>query len=370
MNGSIRQRSKGSWQVRYRAQGEYHSETVKGTKGDAKRRLRELLVAVDRGLGTPSKDSLAAWLDKWLAEHIRPSRSLGTWERYEINIRKHISPAIGHLKLKDVTPEVIHDFQRGLTEKGLQASAQKLVRAVLSGALKLAVRYGLLHFNPVERVEAPSLPKKEVEIPSRDDVLAVLEAGRTSGDWLFPAIHLLAASGMRPAEALGLRWEDVDLAAGVIYIHNQIVYSRSRHGLVDAAPKTESGKRFVEIDDDTLAVLSNHWDAQHDVKRTMEDSYQDTRVFACADGSAVSGRRLHLAINRLSALAGVEHLSPKSFRHFHASLMLAGGQNVVDVSKRLGHSKTSITLDVYSHLMPGQGRKLADAFAQLMDAPR
>ena len=133
-------------------------------------------------------------------------------------------------------------------------------------------------------------------------------------------------------------------------------------------PKTESGLRAVDLDGETVRVLARHRDLQQEVKATMRDAYDDRgRVFADATGEWLNPGSFTRWVKKFGERAGEPNMTIRSLHRFHASVTLQSGQNIVVVSKRLGHSNVSITSDIYAHSLPGWQRQAAEAFAKMME---
>ena len=184
-----------------------------------------------------------------------------------------------------------------------------------------------------------------------------------------PYLHVSTSSPILACgEALGLTWDNVDLDQGSIAIEGSLVRSRER-GLILEPPKTDSSRRTVDLDPGTIRVLAEHWESQQRVKETMREAYGNRgRVFAGAYGEWLNPMSLTRAVKSLGSRVGYESMTVRSLRHFHASVTIQSGQNIVVVSKRLGHSNVSITSDIYAHSLPGWQKQAAEAFAEAMDA--
>ena len=374
MKGSLRQRSPGSWELRVDVgrdafgKRQRKSKTIRGTKTHAQRVLREMLTALDKGIGlTTEKILLRDWLARWMAERITPHRRQKTKERYQEIIDRHIAPFIGHIDLTKLLPAHVQALETQLS-KQLSPTSVQAVHAVLSGAMKHALRMELIHRNPVALVSPPPIRRREPAPPNISAVRDALALAQTEGHYLFPCIHLIAYTGLRRGEALGLTWDNVDLDRGSIDIKGSLVRSRER-GLIIEPPKTDSGRRTVDLDSGTIRVLAEHRDSQQHVKETMREAYEDRgRVFAGPCGEWLNPMSLTRAVKYLGGRVGCESMTVRSLRHFHASVTIQSGQNIVVVSKRLGHANVSITADIYAHSLPGWQRQAAEAFAEAMDA--
>ncbi len=373
MKGSLQQRSPGSWELRVDigrdafGKRQRKSKTVRGTKTHAQRVLRELLTALDKGIGlTTERILLRDWLDRWMAERIIPHRRQRTKERYQEIIDRHIAPFIGHIDLTKLLPAHVQALETQLS-KQLSPTSVQAVHAVLSGAMKHALRMELIHRNPVALVSPPPIRRREPVPPNISAVRDALALAQTEGHYLFPCIHLIAYTGLRRGEALGLTWNNVDWERGNIAIEGSLVRSRER-GLIIEPPKTASGRRTVDLDSRTIRVLAEHWESQQRAKETMREAYEDWgRVFAGPYGEWLNPMSLTRAVKYLGGKVGHKAMTVRSLRHFHASVTIQSGQNIVVVSKRLGHANVSITSDIYAHSLPGWQKQAAEAFAQAMD---
>ena len=373
MKGSLRQRSPGSWELTIDtgrdALGKRQRKfiTVQGAKAQAQRKLRGLLSILDKGLGLPAeKILLRDWLDRWMQERT-PHWRQNTKERYQGVVQKHLKPNIGHIELTKLAPAHVQALESQLSRQGMTPKGVDLVHTVLSGAMKHALRMELIYRNPVSLVSPPPQPKHETTPPDIAAVRRVLQLATHEQNHLAACIHLIAYTGLRRGEALGLKWENINLEAGYVQIVASLVKSRER-GLILELPKTDSGRRRVDLDASTLDVLRKHRAWQDGVKAMMREAYQDEgRVFAGAYGEWINPAQLTREVKSLSSRVGHEGMTVRSLRHFHASVVLQSGQNIVVVSKRLGHSSVSITSDIYAHALPGWQKQAADAFAKAME---
>ena len=373
MKGRIRQRSPGSWEVSFDLDRDplgnrrRKSLTVRGTKSEAQRKLREMLTALDQGRNpVPADVSLRDWLGRWLADEIAPpKRRQRTLETYRNVIDRHIVPYLGDVRLGKVAPTHIQELENRLTNH-LSPKMVNQVHIVLSGAFKYALKMELVPRNPVSLVSPPAVKPSEVQPPDVPVIRDALDLASNEGNLLYGAMHLVAYTGMRRGEAMGLLWDHVDLQEGTIRVENSMV--KARTGVIQEPPKTAAGRRIVDLDTKTVEVLEEHRRRQAETRETMGEMVIDRRwVFADELGVPISPKRLYDTVKRYGRRVGHPEMTVRSLRHFHASLMLQGGENPVIVSKRLGHSKVSITLDIYAHVLPGRQKQAAEAFASAME---
>jgi integrase len=340
-------------------------ETVHGRKADAKRRLRELQAELDAGF-TPARGKypLREWLDSWMSEVIVPNRRQTTVDRYRVIIRDYLLPYLGNLELNKVSPSHIQKLDAQLLAKGLSPATVKMARNVLSGALRHAVAMEIILRNPVSAVRAPTARKKEAEIPDMEAVRQVLARAKEEDHYLWPCIHLVAYTGMRRGEALALRWDRVDLDNQRLQIIDSLVVTSE--GVKLQPPKSTSGERIVDLDDTTVSVLRYHRQKQIETAEALGSGPSEILFPHQKGWGWCYPNDLVKAINALAKRAGSPGVTFRSLRHFHASVALQTGQDIVVISKRLGHSNVSITSDIYAHALPGWQREAAKAFESAM----
>ena len=189
------------------------------------------------------------------------------------------------------------------------------------------------------------------------EILAIAERERHR---LFPFLRLLVYTGMRLGEALGLRWSNVNLDQGYVRVVEAAVKTH-RQGMITKRPKTTKGVRTIDLDDRTIEVLR-----RLRLKQFLDD-YQGEFVFPHCDGGLMRVTTIIRDLKRLGERVGVPGITFHSLQHFHASVSLQQHQNVVVVSRRLGHSSVVTTLDTYGHVMAGWQKGEADAFAEAME---
>jgi integrase len=338
-----------------------------GKKADAERRLRELIGALDRGI--PIADdtiTLALWLNRWMSEYVEVNLRLKTYERYRGIIDRHIVPRIGHLKLSKVSPSDIKALQTALTADGMAAKGVELVHIVLSGAFKYAVGLEILWRNPAQPVSPPKRPQAELPTSEIDDVNRILRRGREEMYPLYPALHLIAYTGIRRGEALGLRWSDVDWDTPSITITQSVIRTQ-RLGITIEPTKTDRSRRRIDLDVDTISLLRQHKVEQLEHRLKLSQTYdRHDLVFPDALGGPLNPMALTRAFQTLARKEGVRETRLRSLRHFHASALFNQGESPMLVSRRLGHTSTKNTVDVYGHLFQGAQKEAAERFAKAM----
>ena len=366
--GNIRTRGKNTWEISIGIdEGRRRSRTIKGTKTLAQTELTKMLADRKTELEAkrvPDSDTtLEQWLGRWIKDVVQPERKVITVERYEALIRTRINPALGNVTLKELRVMSLQDFVKGMD---LAPSTVNVVRAILSGALGYAVRMELLDRNPMDNVKGvKQRPVLDKTPPTLERVRTLLELARAQDHDLFPAVWLLASNGLRIGELVGLKWNHVNLAGGFLEVRDNVVRTKSK-GLLTGTPK--SGEtRTVSLSEATMTILVEHRAKQDVHIANMEGTYQDNwLLFPNQLGQPRDPNGIRKLIRRMGERAGIEGLTPHLLRHAFATNLLEAGENPTTVSKELGHSKVSITTDMYSHSLPSWRASTAERMSALL----
>ena len=373
MRGHLAKRSKGSWSIvldmgRDPTTGKRRQQwvSVKGTKKDAERKLAELVHQVDTGtVIMPHKLTVFDWLNQWLLQEVKPYRAIRTYDRYSQVVRIHLLPYIGNVRLAALTPAHVRELLARLIENGMAPSSVDFCRTILHSALKAAMQRELLSRNVVKSTTPPKIERSEIVPPDIQAISNILALAESSGHNLFAVLHLLAYTGARRGEILGLDWEHVDVTEGTVSIVRSL--GRSSDGLTFGPTKTGNGRRTVDLDTRIIEVLQAHQGRQLLEKIQAEGAYRDKGlVFANPLGEPINPMQVTRAFQSLARQCGVGHVKLHALRHFHASVLFQQKQSLFAVSRRLGHASISTTADLYGHMLPGSGKEQANAFAEAM----
>ena len=375
MNGSIRQRSKGTWQLRYDAPAtgtgkrRYVSETVNGTKREAERTLRERLAAIENGGYVPrDKETVDAFLDRWLKTYAASNTTLRTQEGYRGNIERYINPSIGGIPLQNLTGRHIQGMYAEMLERGLSARTTLHVHRVLRKALADAMRWGLLSRNAADAAIPPRPERKQTDMWDAETIDQFLAAAEDSR---FRDLYKLAVwTGMRRSELAGLKWDHVDLVTCRLSVVATLQRILGR-GLVEGQPKTPRSRRSIALASEAIELL--HGIRGRQIEQRLD--YGDLRenagyVFAQDDGKPINPPNVSKDFGIIVRNVGLPHLTLHGLRHAHATLALTAGVNPKIVSERLGHSSIAVTMDVYSHVLPGMQEQAAQAVEELLSQAR
>jgi len=379
MRGHIRQRSEGSYEIRISigrdpgtGKKKYQYETVRGTKRDAGQRLAELLHQRDTGyLVKPGKVTVAEFLRQWLNDYVVTRVRPVTAQGYVQKIERHIIPALGGVPLADLKPGHLQSFYGKLLQGGrldgpggLSARTVLHMHRILHNALSCAVKWGFAPRNVAEAVDPPRARAKEMKFLSPEGVSRLLEASRDS--IYYPLIHLAVYTGLRRSELLGLRWKDVDLDMATISVV-QVMHCLRGGKVIFQEPKSQRGKRQVALSPVAVLALRDHRARQEGTALLLGATLKpDDILFSNPDLSPMLPNSVTHGFIKIVRRAGLGPVRLHDLRHTHASLMLAQGVHPKIVSERLGHATVSITLDTYSHVIPGLQEAAALTFERAL----
>jgi len=307
--------------------------------------------------------SLGVFLEDWLAI-AKSSLRLTTWTQYHHLVENHIIPVLGAIPLKNLRPDHIQSFYDAKLKAGLGARTVQVMHAVIHRSLSQAVKLELLGKNPDDATTPPKAIHPEMQFYDEAQVIQFLITAK--GDRNEALYYIALYSGMRQAELLGLRWADVDWQKKTIRVQRQLRRD-FRKGDFFTSPKTKAGKRTILLGVNGIAKLREHWQLQNQERAIVGNRRQEyDLIFPSSIGTPMDHSNLVKNFKRLIRLAGLPEIRFHDLRHTAASLMLNHGVPAIIVSRRLGHSRVSITLDTYGHLMPELQSEAADLMDELI----
>lgn len=338
----------------------------------AEKAMHDAILERERGDWVPPSDlTVRTYLeDHWLpalgAEDLAPS----TVEAYRLHVRR-ILPYLGDLGLQKLARSDVARMAARLAEdksrhtsKPLSPQSRRAILVALHRALGDAVRAGLIRTNPAAGVKRPRVRRPEMHVWSREELSTFLR--ETRDERLGPLWHLLAMSGLRRGEALGLKWSDCDLESGRLSIQRQRVL-KGYEVQERSQTKTRKG-RPVSIDLGTVAALRRQSERQLADAGEWGDAWQATgHVFTREDGSPWHPDRVSKLFEQRLRSADVPRIRMHDLRHTWATLALRAGVNPKIVQERLGHSNIAITMDIYSHTLPDLQESAAELVATLVE---
>jgi integrase len=362
----------------------FYSKNGFPTKKAAQEALSAELARFHKGAFVePSKLTVEAFLlEQWFpAIEGRLRRS--TRANYETNLKVHIIPALGALKLQRLTAPRIASFYSELLAggrrdgKGLAPKTVRNIHALLHRALKDAARWGYVPHNRADDVDPPHGASPQQQVWTPEQLRAFLAHVRD--DRLYALWLLVATTGMRRAELAGLRWSDIDFARARLTPRlPRVVVNYQVH---ESDTKTASGRRSLAVDPATLEALREHRRRQTEERALAEIGDANDLVFTWPDGRPLHPDLITDWFQRHAKRAawqqdgqqqvgqqqvGLPAIRLHDVRHSYATAALAAGIPAKIVSERLGHANVQITLDTYSHVIPGLDEQAAATVARLI----
>ena len=303
------------------------------------------------------------FLEDWLVS-IKSSLRNTTWTQYQRYVITQIIPDLGNIPLKELRPGKIQTFYNTKIKAGIGARTIQVMHVVIHSSLSQAIKLGLLEKNPDEATTPPKVIYREMSFYDEAQVARLLIAAK--GDRNEALYYIALYTGMRQAELLGLRWSDVDWQRKTIRVQRQLRRD-FRLGELFTSPKSKAGNRTILLGSNGIAKLQEHWQLQYQERVFAGDRWQDYGlIFPSSIGTPMDHSNLVKNFKRVIASAGLPVIRFHDLRHSSASLMLNHGVPPIIASRRLGHSRVSITLDTYGHLIPELQSEAADLMDELI----
>jgi integrase len=364
----------GTLSLGYDGNGKRRRRTVYGSsKKEVADKLDALRTDVRVGI-MPAVNGMTtgAWLQQWLNHTARIKVRDGCWDRYRQVVDLYLVPTIGGVKLSKVSPIHVEQCYSEITagavdRKPASAWTCRMAGLVLTMALKHAVKMKLIPTNPAAGVPRPKPVERERKFLTDVQSRLLLEAAKSHR--LYALFATAIGTGMRQGELFGLRWSDIDLDKGIVEVSRSLTWVKMQPTLKE--PKSKTSRRSIVLPRFVVDALRDHRTA------ALKAGLISAPIFCTKNGTYIARGNFtrsifHPTLKRANAMAewrateaGVEaDLIPvgvrfHDLRHSHASALIAAGYSVKAVSRRLGHSDITITLKVYSHLMPNDDEKLA-----------
>ena len=357
-SGCIRQRVDGTWEARVTTgrdpgTGKLIRKSYYGkTQAEVRKKLTASAHELDEGIYTePSKMTVGQWLDVWAKEYLGGVKQL-TGEQYRYQIRVHLKPSIGAVKLSALTTPMIQSMYNNTLHIGLSPKSIRNLHGVLHKALSQAVKLDYIRFNPCEACELPRIVKPEIKPIEGDHINQFMTA--VKGHKYEGLFLVTLFTGMRQGEVIGLTWDCINFDKGSITICKQLQKERINGG---------GGKyHFVPLKNGKTRVVTPAafvFDLLRRVrKKQIENQLKAgglwdnplNLVFTNEIGTHLSANSTYECFKRLVHKIGIDETRFHDLRHTYATLSLQNGDDIKTVSEALGHATVAFTLDVYGHV--------------------
>lgn len=299
--------------------------------------------------------SVTDWLQSWLAD--QPFTKPSTLATYRCHVERHIIPLLGATPVADLSNSSVDGFVVALVDRGLAPATVHRVVATLRSALGSAVRSGLITSNPVRGVRLPSVPARPHAVWTVEQAREFL--AHCSDDAVGVLLRLALLTGMRRGELLGLSWPDVDLDGQELIVRASRVAIGGQ--VVTGSPKSRVGVRRIYLDADTCKAI-NTW--RWTQARCIGPN--DGPVFTHVTGVPFQPWWVSRAFEKSIERLGLPHIRFHDLRHTSATIGLAAGESLKEVSARLGHADIAITANVYSEVLPQTALASSKRRAQML----
>jgi integrase len=321
--------------------------TTQESRKRAKEKLEKLpKLVTSKGSLPQSKIALGKYLLEWLEEEHKHQIAHSTWKRYRALAVHHIVPVIGQIPLRKIIPSDIQLVLTTMREAGQSPRSQQQARALLSVALGEAENNEYIPSNPVKKVRIPVNKTREIEPLIIEEVKRLLETYKDT--YMSARLHIALLCGLRQGEALGLRWQDVDLVNGVLEVRNQIQMIDGELQLTGL--KTERSRRSLVLTSGSVESLKAHREIVTQMSSVYGIDWQENDlVFPSLDGSPKQSTLDFNDWKRALRLCGIKPRRLHDARHTAATLMYGQGVGIEVISRALGHSSSAITSKLYVH---------------------
>jgi len=360
--GSIFQISSGKWRAQVSVQGKRLS-FYGLTRKDCQDWIKETSRKIDDGLTYKgSKTTLKQFILEWLtmkSTTLQPE----TLKQYKHFALDYIIPELGNIILINLRADQIQSMYNLYIEDGIGLRSIEYTHSVFRGCLNHAVKLNILSKNPTDGADPPKPKPEEIIVLNENQIQSFMITVQSLQPEHYALYKLAITTGMRKGEILGLKWEDFDWDRRTLTIKRQLK-KESYKGFYFSSPKSKAGIRTIKLGEGIITNLRNHYRLKIQQKPEFLPEWREVDlVFSREDGSPIRYRWFYKGYRKILKAAGLPEMTFHGLRHTAATQMLVNGVDILTVSKRLGHSKPSVTLDTYGHMIPGP----QDKAAALMD---
>lgn len=327
-------------------------QTYHATQQDAIAARRKMLNELEQGrIITAKGQTVGQFLEYWLEEVHKPAVRLHTYVNYRRFLDNHILPEIGHIPLGKLAPEQVQALYSRKLKEGLSPKSISVMHGLLHTALAQAVKWRRVSYNVCDDVKPPRLIKREAHSLTPEQAQRLLEAAK--GHRLEVLLTLAITTGMRRGEIVGLKWADIDFVTRSLHVC-RTVDRLGGYGFTVSEPKTATGKRKISLPHFVIAMLKEHRTRQLEVRLKVGPTWEDHDIVFCdARGRFFDPNYLYRLFQEFLKEAGLPPMRFHDLRHSAATILLSMGVNPKVIQELLGHSRINVTLDIYSHVLPG-----------------
>lgn len=357
----LSQRKDGKYSARFRSKSGKRIEKYFDKLPEAKRWLRQAQYDDEHSNIAASSDmTVDAWFDVWFKQKKQQVRK-STYERYAIQYKNCIQEYIGQMIISDVRPIHCQNIINELNTKGLKPSSIELVKIVLKMIFQCAVDNQIIQSNPV-KVQLPKKEKMERRVLTKSEQSLFLEYAKKLMHYNTYAFVL--QTGLRCGEVTGLKWSDIDFKKRIISISRSVNYDKDEKRFIENPTKTESGKRTIPLTETAYQILIEQKKANEGKPIVL--GYHEY-VFLNSKGNPINRVYYDKNLYSVSKVLGIESFSMHTLRHTFATRCIESGMKPKTLQKILGHSKISMTMDLYVHVTEDEMAKEMMKFENMIN---
>ncbi len=355
--GTITERKDGRFQVQITiAPGKRKTLYGKTREEAQEKRLKALNELKQGKLATGPQQTVKQFLEDWLENIHKPLIRENSYTLYYHLIKDHLVPALGNIKLQNLTAYRVQTLYSSELKKGYAVETVRAIHRMLHKALDDAVRWKRLSHNVCDDVNQPQSVEYEIHPLSKYQAKMLMKVARNTP--IEALITLALATGMRRGELLGLKWQDIDFEEKSLSIR-RTVYRIEKIGVIESDPKTAKSKRKILLPEFVVAALLEHRERQAIMRKEAGQTWQEADiVFTSNNGKYMEAQHLTRRFKRLLKKAGLPDMRFHDLRHSAATILLEMGVHPKQVQELLGHSTIAMTMDRYSHVQPSMQRKM------------
>lgn len=386
--GNIRRRSDGRYEVRVSGGMDFATgqpiriSRYANTEEEAIRLLNQLSLSVGSHKLHNQNITLGDWLDLWMEVYMKNNLKQSTYASYETFAKRHFKPALGQLRLTDITPQLLQQFYNYKMEtEHLSPKTITNMNLYLHKALDQAYKENLIPTNPASALNLPRFKRPDIDILTRDEQAALIRASYCHRYGVF--VRLVLATGLRVGELLGLMWEDIDFRRSMLHIRRTLNrlqipglpddYTGPKTEIVLQEPKTENSARTIPL---LPAIIQDllQWKATQEADRIAAgDAYIESGMIVTnAYGGYIEPRTFSDYYHQMLQIAGLRPFTFHALRHTFASRALEQGMDSKTLSMLLGHTSVAFTMDTYTHVLDDhkwEGMKLMEELYTIDQTP-
>ena len=335
----------------------------------ADRELAKMVAEASTGRLATNATTVGQLLDRWLDHCDTLGRSPTTTREYRAIARRVVIPALGPIRLDKLRASHLDQLYASLAAEGKAPATIRRVHALISSALHQAERWDLVEKNVAKRASPPPVHQAQIETPSPDEVLAIIQVAEKINADLARMLLVAAMTGCRRGELCALRWTDLDWDTHTLTVARSI-YETAGGGWAEKPTKTHQVRR-IGLDDLAIETFQAQRDSVDALARQLRLTPEPDGFIFSPSPVGTEPTRPDVVTRffiRAAKQAGVKtHLH--ALRHFSATQGIASGADVVTVAGRLGHRDPSVTLRVYSHVLEQRDRDVAAAIGASLRRP-